>query len=86
MTNQITWHKPDPPPNALHTAFTHLKAVEGNPASASSYTALTHVTKDRPSAPSDRRVPRTVAPLSPSASTEIYAGNDKNFLPRPFYS
>ena len=23
MTNQITWHKPDPPPNALHTAFTH---------------------------------------------------------------
>lgn len=23
MTNQITWHKPDPPPNALHTAFAH---------------------------------------------------------------
>ena len=23
MTNQITWAKPDPPPNALHTAFTH---------------------------------------------------------------
>ena len=23
LTNQITWHKPDPPPNALHTAFTH---------------------------------------------------------------
>ena len=23
MTNQITWEKPDPPPNALHTAFTH---------------------------------------------------------------
>ena len=23
LTNQITWEKPDPPPNALHTAFTH---------------------------------------------------------------
>ena len=23
MTNQITWAKPDPPPNVLHTAFTH---------------------------------------------------------------
>jgi site-specific DNA-methyltransferase (adenine-specific) len=23
MTNQITWEKPDPPPNAFHTAFTH---------------------------------------------------------------
>jgi hypothetical protein len=23
----VTWAKPDPPPNALHTAFTHLKAV-----------------------------------------------------------
>jgi len=23
MINQITWHKPDPPPNAMHTAFTH---------------------------------------------------------------
>jgi DNA methylase len=23
MTNQITWSKPDPPPNTLHTAFTH---------------------------------------------------------------
>jgi site-specific DNA-methyltransferase (adenine-specific) len=23
LTNQITWVKPDPPPNALHTAFTH---------------------------------------------------------------
>ena len=28
MTNKITWAKPDPPPNTLHTAFTHLKAVE----------------------------------------------------------
>jgi hypothetical protein len=27
LMDQITWHKPDPPPNALHTAFTHLKAV-----------------------------------------------------------
>jgi hypothetical protein len=27
MTNQITWSKPDPPPNILHAAFTHLKAV-----------------------------------------------------------
>jgi site-specific DNA-methyltransferase (adenine-specific) len=23
LTNQITWEKPNPPPNALHTAFTH---------------------------------------------------------------
>ena len=23
VSNQITWEKPDPPPNALHTAFTH---------------------------------------------------------------
>jgi hypothetical protein len=23
MMNQIVWQKPDPPPNALHTAFTH---------------------------------------------------------------
>jgi site-specific DNA-methyltransferase (adenine-specific) len=23
MMNQISWAKPDPPPNALHTAFTH---------------------------------------------------------------
>ena len=23
MTNQITWSKPNPPPNLLHTAFTH---------------------------------------------------------------
>jgi hypothetical protein len=27
MTNQITWHKPDPPLNALHTAFAWVKAV-----------------------------------------------------------
>ena len=31
IINQITWAKPDPPPNALHTAFTHLKAVEVTP-------------------------------------------------------
>ena len=23
MMNDITWERPDPPPNALHTAFTH---------------------------------------------------------------
>jgi hypothetical protein len=23
IMNQIVWQKPDPPPNALHTAFTH---------------------------------------------------------------
>jgi site-specific DNA-methyltransferase (adenine-specific) len=23
MSNQIVWQKPNPPPNALHTAFTH---------------------------------------------------------------
>ena len=27
IVNDITWQKPDPPPNALHTAFTHQKAV-----------------------------------------------------------
>ncbi len=27
IINQVTWEKPDPPPNVLHTAFTHLKAV-----------------------------------------------------------
>jgi hypothetical protein len=35
LINQITWAKPDPPPNALHTAFTHLKAVEAMKGSAS---------------------------------------------------
>jgi hypothetical protein len=25
--NQIAWQKPDPVPNALHTAFTQTKAV-----------------------------------------------------------
>jgi DNA methylase len=28
IINSLVWHKPDPPPNALHTAFTHLKAEE----------------------------------------------------------
>ena len=23
MMNAVAWEKPDPPPNALHTAFTH---------------------------------------------------------------
>ena len=27
IINQITWAKPDPPPNALHTVFTHMKTV-----------------------------------------------------------
>ena len=27
IINQIAWSKPDPVPNALHTAFTHLKAL-----------------------------------------------------------
>ena len=31
LINQITWAKPDPPPNALHTAFTHPKAVVVRP-------------------------------------------------------
>jgi hypothetical protein len=35
LTN-VTWAKPDPLPNALHTAFTHLKAVVTRFASASS--------------------------------------------------
>jgi len=31
IINSVVWQKPDPPPNALHTAFTHLKAVEHAP-------------------------------------------------------
>ncbi len=31
IINQIAWQKPDPVPNALHTAFTHAKATENNP-------------------------------------------------------
>jgi site-specific DNA-methyltransferase (adenine-specific) len=27
VINNIVWSKPNPTPNALHTAFTHLKAV-----------------------------------------------------------
>ena len=27
VINSVAWEKPDPPPNALHTAFTHEKAV-----------------------------------------------------------
>jgi site-specific DNA-methyltransferase (adenine-specific) len=27
LINQITWAKPDPPPNALHTAFTHAHEI-----------------------------------------------------------
>jgi hypothetical protein len=27
IINPVAWEKPDPPPNALHTAFTHPKAV-----------------------------------------------------------
>src|SRR5215216_3560676 len=30
IINQITWAKPDPPPNALHTAFTHAQATRNN--------------------------------------------------------
>lgn len=30
VINSVVWEKPDPPPNALHTAFTHLKAVEAD--------------------------------------------------------
>ena len=31
VINSLVWHKPDPPPNALHTAFTHQKAVAIRP-------------------------------------------------------
>jgi hypothetical protein len=34
MTNDLVWQKPDPPPNALRTAFTHPKAVVSMPAGA----------------------------------------------------
>ena len=30
LINQITLAKPDPPPNALHTAFTHAQATRNN--------------------------------------------------------
>jgi hypothetical protein len=29
IINQIAWQKPDPPPNALHTAFTHSHQPQG---------------------------------------------------------
>ncbi len=29
IINSVVWEKPDPPPNAFHTAFTHPKAVAG---------------------------------------------------------
>jgi hypothetical protein len=32
LTNLIVWQEPDPGTNALHAAFTHLKAVEPDPA------------------------------------------------------
>jgi hypothetical protein len=35
IINNLVWEKPAPVPNALHTAFTHLKAVEPVPAGAS---------------------------------------------------
>jgi hypothetical protein len=31
LTNLIVWQEPDPGPNALYAAFTHLKAVEVTP-------------------------------------------------------
>ena len=31
IINSVVWEKPDPPPNALHTAFTQVKATENNP-------------------------------------------------------
>ncbi len=31
IINQIAWQKPDPVPNALHTAFTHAQATRDNP-------------------------------------------------------
>ncbi len=33
VINSLVWQKPDPPRNALHTAFTHLKAVAGTESS-----------------------------------------------------
>jgi site-specific DNA-methyltransferase (adenine-specific) len=30
VINSLAWEKPDPPPNALHTAFTHARARRGN--------------------------------------------------------
>jgi site-specific DNA-methyltransferase (adenine-specific) len=32
VINSLAWEKPDPPPNALHTAFTHARASRGNAA------------------------------------------------------
>jgi site-specific DNA-methyltransferase (adenine-specific) len=34
IINSVAWEKPDPPPNALHTAFTHPKAVGPGPTRA----------------------------------------------------
>jgi hypothetical protein len=35
IINQIAWQKPDPVPNALHTAFTQMKAVATSTAGSS---------------------------------------------------
>ena len=32
IINSVVWEKPDPPPNALHTAFTHARASRCNAA------------------------------------------------------
>jgi DNA modification methylase len=37
VINNIVWSKPNPTPNALHTAFTHLKAVEATSPALSMY-------------------------------------------------
>ena len=31
VINPVVWEKPDPPPNALRTAFTHAQAIRNNP-------------------------------------------------------
>jgi site-specific DNA-methyltransferase (adenine-specific) len=49
LTNQITWAKPDPPPNALHTAFTHAHEtlLWASKAGRSRYTFNYHLINSR---------------------------------------
>ena len=49
IINQITWAKPDPPPNALHTAFTHAHEtlLWASKAGRSRYTFNYHLINSR---------------------------------------
>ncbi len=63
LINQITWAKPDPPPNALHTAFTHA------------HETLLWASKGRRIPPHlqlrPHKQPQTLPPSSPPSGTSL---------------